>query len=340
VTGGGSRPAIFFLSDYGTADEFVGVVHAVLHRLAPSVPVIDLSHQIPPFDIPAGASMLDRCAPHLGAGVVLAVVDPGVGTDRRAVAVGVPAAEDGPERPTWLVGPDNGLLAPMAAAYGGPGTVVSLGSAPHLGSAPRLGSAHRDRRRRVPGRSGLWQPGPTFDGRDLFAPAAAHLALGGDPALLGPDLDPASLISEAAGRHHPDGGFGWARPGSTGITSVASVDRFGNVQLEVGAAALEAMGVRPGDTALVSVASGPDAPDGQPSGTPDRPIPVRRVRAFGELGDGEWGLLVDGTGHVALVRHRASAAAALRQGEVGDGAALAVGAQVRIAVEGPGTLEA
>ena len=106
---------MFFLSDYGTADEFVGVVHAVLHRLAPSAPVIDLGHQIPPFDVAAAAALLVRAGPHLGPGVVLAVVDPGVGTDRRGVAVELP-----PGGPTWLVGPDNGLLLPLAEARCGP----------------------------------------------------------------------------------------------------------------------------------------------------------------------------------------------------------------------------
>ena len=87
MTTGPPAPAIYFLSDYGTADEFVGVVHAVLHRHAPGLAVIDLSHQIAPFDVAAGAAMLARCAPYLGAGVVLGVVDPGVGTARRAVAI-------------------------------------------------------------------------------------------------------------------------------------------------------------------------------------------------------------------------------------------------------------
>ncbi|MBV8463757.1 MAG: SAM-dependent chlorinase/fluorinase, partial [Acidimicrobiales bacterium] len=80
-------PAVYFASDYGTEDEFVGVVHAVLHRFAPGVPVIDLAHEIPAFDVAAGADLLLRCRPALGSGVVLAVVDPGVGSARRAVAL-------------------------------------------------------------------------------------------------------------------------------------------------------------------------------------------------------------------------------------------------------------
>src|SRR5215472_12360768 len=109
------RGAIFLLTDYGTADELVGVVRAVLARSAPGATLVDLTHEVPPFDVRAGALALSRAATHLGPGVVLAVVDPGVGTDRRGVALRVRGA-DGP----WaLVGPDNGLLMWAAAALGG-----------------------------------------------------------------------------------------------------------------------------------------------------------------------------------------------------------------------------
>ena len=137
-------PAIFFLSDYGTADEFVGVVHAVLHRLAPPVPVIDLSHQVPPFDVTGGAAMLDRCAPYLGSGVVLAVVDPGVGTGRRALALRTAAAGAGaatgppvpPARPGWWV-PTTDCSCPWprpTAASARPS--ASTGDGPALGRPP------------------------------------------------------------------------------------------------------------------------------------------------------------------------------------------------------------
>lgn len=291
-------PAIFFLSDYGTADEFVGVVHAVLHRLAPQVPVVDLSHQVAPFDVTGAAAMLDRCVPYLGSGVVLAVVDPGVGTDRRALALRTAAAGGaagaaegaGPAGPAWLVGPDNGLLVPMAEAYGGVGSVVGI---------DRDGPVLADHRRVAGGRG---DPGPTFDGRDVFAPAAAHLVLGGDPGLLGPELDPASLVTVDPGPPGP----GRGRKASTGpavLTSVASVDRFGNVQLEANPAAWAEAGFPAGHGVVVTIASGP--------------VPARRVRAYGELGEGELGLLTDGTGHLALVLDRESAAAALHPVEVG-----------------------
>ena len=104
------RPdTVFFLSDYGTRDEFAGVVRAVLRRLAPAATVIDLTHEVPPFDVAAGARALARSIPHLGDGVVLGVVDPGVGSARRCVALRVVG-----ERQRFFVGPDNGLLLPAA----------------------------------------------------------------------------------------------------------------------------------------------------------------------------------------------------------------------------------
>jgi S-adenosylmethionine hydrolase len=304
----GAVPAVYFLTDYGTADEFVGVVHAVLHRLVPRVPVIDLSHQVPPFDVAAGASMLLRCGPHLGAGVVLAVVDPGVGTDRRAVAIrpgGGPVDGDpiggGPHReaPTWLVGPDNGLLAPLAASYGDIESVVVIDR-----NSPAL---------RVRGRSvGSANSGPTFDGRDVFAPAAAHILLGGDPVALGSFADPGSLISAGIDRT-------WAPERGTAtvvkldgerpwiLTSVESVDRFGNVQTAAGPSIAEELGIRLGDACQVAV--GPQM---------DRKFEARRMTTFDDLEGGELGVLVDSSGHLALVLRQGSAAGLLGPLQPGD----------------------
>ena len=219
-------PVVFFLSDYGTADEFVGVVHAVLHHRAPGVPVIDLSHQIPAFDVAAGSAMLVRAGPHLGAGVVLAVVDPGVGTDRRAVAL-----ESATGRPAWLVGPDNGLLVPLAAASGGVRTAMALDPA-------RLGTSAR--------------PG-TFDGRDVFAPAAAHLVTGGAAREIGNPIDPATLVEPPVGGTNRTPGPG---TGEEVVCQVTWIDRFGNAQLSVGPAALTEIGLAVGGTALVTVVEG------------------------------------------------------------------------------------
>lgn len=287
VPAAGEVPAVFFLSDYGLDDEFVGVVHAVLHRRAPSVSVIDLSHRVPPFDVVAGAALLGRAAPSLGAGVVLAVVDPGVGSDRRPVAIGVRSATGGPG---WLVGPDNGLLVPAADALGGAERVIVL---------PRPD--------RGPGVTGA-----TFDGRDLFALAAAHLVLGYEPDDLGPSAEPRTLVASPEAAAGPVAGAGPVL-----VAVVGWIDRFGNVQLRIDPGAVPDLLGSPG--ARLQVALGPGGhPGGVPeSRTDDRPegfgawTEVRRVTAFADLGPGEVGLLLDANGRPALVLDRSSAAAHL-----------------------------
>src|SRR5947207_13265969 len=151
---------VSFLSDYGHADEFVGVVKGVLRSLAPHAVVIDVCHEIGPHDIRAGALALARSVQYVPPGVVLAVVDPGVGTSRWAVAVEV---GDGSG---VLVGPDNGLLAPAVAMSGGADRAVELTETAYQ----------------------LPSPGPTFAGRDVFAPAAAHLCAGVALDALGPEI--------------------------------------------------------------------------------------------------------------------------------------------------------
>src|SRR5580692_1204508 len=106
---------VFFLSDFGSQDEFAGVVHAVIVARAPGTTVIDLTHHIPAFDVRAGSHTLVRAVPHLGSGVVLAVVDPGVGSARRGLCVQVTSTHDGP---SFFVGPDNGLLVAAAELAG------------------------------------------------------------------------------------------------------------------------------------------------------------------------------------------------------------------------------
>src|SRR5262245_61764397 len=111
---------VTFLSDYGLVDEFVGIVHSVIRSIAPGVEVVDLTHGITPYDVRGGSLTLARSAPFLCPGVVVAVVDPGVGTDRKAIAVEV---GDGA---SVLAGPDNGLLAPAVAMCGGATRAVEL----------------------------------------------------------------------------------------------------------------------------------------------------------------------------------------------------------------------
>ncbi len=280
--GTGPPRAVYFLSDYGTADEFAGVVRAVLFRLAPDVAVVDLSHEVPPFDVVAGAEMLLRCVPHLGAGVVLAVVDPGVGTDRRGVAVhvggrpGVVSAGTSSAAPSWLVGPDNGLLVRAADFLGGADRVFEL----------TRGAGHH---------------GATFDGRDLFAPAAAHLAHDGDPGVIGAPVPTTSLTLSERGPAAASAGPG------TVVASVTWIDRFGNVQLDLGPEHLDRLGLAPGGWTDVEL----ETPAGAPATARGHPYSARRVRSFAELDPGELGILIDANGRVALVYDRASAAGAL-----------------------------
>src|SRR5881394_2590067 len=103
---GRHHDTVSFLSDFGLADEFVGVVKSVLRSMAPHAEVIDITHNVPPYDVRAGGLALVRAVQYLAPGVVLAVVDPGVGGDRRGVAVEVGDGQG------VFVGPDNGLLAP------------------------------------------------------------------------------------------------------------------------------------------------------------------------------------------------------------------------------------
>ncbi len=262
---------VSLLSDYGLADGFVGALHCALRAHLPTVPIIDITHEVSPCDVRAGSLALLRAAPYLPPGVVLAVVDPGVGTDRRGVALQVAGAE------LSMVGPDNGLLLPAADALGGPQRVVEL----------------QDR--------GYWRPapGPTFAGRDIFAPAAAHLAAGGDLLGLGAPLDPGQLVRLAPPRctRGPDGSC---------QAEVTWVDRFGNVQLAAGPAEL------PSEAVVLVRALGP--------GGPARERKARVVEAFAQLHEGELGILVDSYGQLALVFNQASAAAELgaQEGTVVD----------------------
>jgi hypothetical protein len=202
-------PPVAFLSDYGSSDEFVGVCKSVMLGIAPGLTIIDLTHELPAHDVRAGALALVRSIQYLPEGaIVLAVVDPGVGTTRRLVAVETERAV--------LLGPDNGLLAPAAAMLGGAHRVVVLTSEEH----------------RLPA------PGPTFAGRDVLAPAAAYLATGLPLGELGPDADPAGLVPGLVGL--PNEGAGGAIE-----AEIWWVDRFGNCQLNVGPEELAAAGARP-----------------------------------------------------------------------------------------------
>jgi S-adenosylmethionine hydrolase len=188
---------IAFTSDYGHTDEFVGVCKAVMLGLAPDVRILDVGHDIPPHDVRAGALMLVRAVQYLPDDcVVVAVVDPGVGTGRRLVAVEVAGGV--------LLGPDNGLLAPAVAMAGGARSVISLDNPDYQ----------------------LPAPGPTFAGRDVLAPAAGHLAAGVPLAELGTPVDPATLVPGLVSL--PE-----VRDDGSIVGEVWWVDRFGNCQLNI-----------------------------------------------------------------------------------------------------------
>jgi len=263
---------VTLLTDYGNTDEFVGVMKAVVRDIAPHVTTIDLTHEVPPYDVRAGALTLVRSVGYLPEGVVVAVVDPGVGTGRRPLAIEVA------EGAGVFVGPDNGLLAPAVALLGGAQRAVVLDNPDYR----------------------LEALGPTFDGRDVFAPAAAHLCNGVDLSEFGELADPASLMPAAVPLPNTEG---------EGVITgqVLWIDHFGNCQLNIGP---EELDVLTGNDTAVRVTP----LDGTPR-------VASRVTTFSELGVGAVGLVTDAYGMLALVCDRRSAAVELGLGP-GDDIAL------------------
>jgi S-adenosyl-L-methionine hydrolase (adenosine-forming) len=187
---------VTLLTDYGTDDEFVGVCHGVIEHIAPGCRVIDVTHGIPRHDVRHGAIVLRNALPYMPAGVHVAVVDPEVGSERRAVAL---RCEDG----RTLVGPDNGVLAPAAARFGGVADAVDVSRSPYR----------------------LEPVSATFHGRDIFCPVAARLAMGAELADAGERIDPRRLVVLERPAASVVGGA---------LTAYARViDRFGNVSLGV-----------------------------------------------------------------------------------------------------------
>jgi S-adenosylmethionine hydrolase len=200
---------ITFLTDFGLEDDFVGTCHGVMKRIAPDVEILDVTHGIAPQSILQGALVLANTVPYLPEGIHLAVVDPGVGSERRAVAI---RADE-----RVFVGPDNGLLIPAAEKAGG------------------VEAAHE-----ITNREYALEPvSATFHGRDVFSPAAAHLAKGLDIGELGPGLEPGSLVRLEL----PQPEISQRRIRATCLY----VDRFGNMQLNLNRENLERCGVEPGD---------------------------------------------------------------------------------------------
>jgi S-adenosylmethionine hydrolase len=246
-----------FLTDYGRQDGFVAACHGVIAQRAPSVRVIDITHEIPAQDVRQGAAVLAQTVPYLPPAVIVGVVDPGVGTARRGVAV---AAGE-----SILVGPDNGLLGWAAETLGGAGQAVAL-------EATRFQLPH---------------PSGTFDGRDVFAPVAAHLALGVPLGELG------SPVGELVTLPTPVVEVGHGEL----VAEVLTVDHFGNVQLACRSSDLEASAI---GRQTVTVSAGQQV------------VVVARGVTFADVPPGQVVCLVDSAGRLALAVNHGSAADALR----------------------------
>jgi S-adenosylmethionine hydrolase len=212
------RSLVSFLTDFGDRDPWAAICRGVVLSIAPEARLVDISHGVARHDIREGAYLLWCALPYLPVGVHVAVVDPGVGTARRPIAIAS-------GRGDVLVGPDNGLLMPAVERLGGVREARLL-------AEPRL---------HLPAVSA------SFHGRDIFASVAGHLAAGEPFASVGPVLDPASLVRLA-----------WpapsVEPGRLEAT-VVYVDTFGNVKLWAGRAEVEAaFGPAPGGSLEVLVA--------------------------------------------------------------------------------------
>jgi S-adenosyl-L-methionine hydrolase (adenosine-forming) len=251
---------ISFTSDYGVEDGFVAACAGVIATIAPDARVLTVTHSVPPQDIRRGATVLAQTVPYCPQAVHLAVVDPDVGTPRRPVAI---VAEGG-----VFVGPDNGLLMPAADALGGARAAYEL----------------------VEPKYRLSTVSATFHGRDIFAPAAAHLATGVDPELLGPAIDPAELVRLPKPRIVAEQG--------ELTTEVLGTDHFGNLQLAARLTDLAAFGATPGETVRVQVRG--------------QALPATVGRTFADVPLGETVVFVDSAGHVAIAVNGGSAANHLR----------------------------
>jgi S-adenosyl-L-methionine hydrolase (adenosine-forming) len=269
-----SFDTITFLTDYGLEDGFVAACHGVAAKIAPSVRVIDITHLVQPGDVRRGAAVLAQTVPYLPPAVHLAVVDPGVGTARRGIAV---QAGDG-----ILVGPDNGLLSWAIAGLGGATKAVQLTN----------------------GDLWLHPVSPTFHGRDIFMPVAAHLASGRDLTEAGEQIDLADLVTLPAPTSR-------VRDGEA-EGEVMSVDRFGNVQLSIEASDVGQLGVGYGSPLVVRAGR--------------RQLTVPFLETFAAVAPGEIVAFADSAGLISL---------AVNAGDAAQQLGLPPGAHVRLSVARP-----
>jgi S-adenosylmethionine hydrolase len=246
----GTRP-IVFVSDFGLGNEWVGICHAVIGKVAPESRVIDLSHLVKPLDVDGAARLLSDSLPYLPQdAVVLAVVDPNVGKDRD---IGV-EAEDG----RLLVGPDNGLLSSAWTAAGGARRAVEITSADVI----------------------IEPVAPSFHARDVFSPAAAHLAAGMPLERLGASVDPHGLVTHALSA--PEVELGKIR------CEVLDYNRFGNIQLNV----------RQPDLSLARLDQAEELAVEAQAGS----VQARRGATYGDFAPGEYGVIFDPRGWLTVIR--------------------------------------
>lgn len=255
-------PFVSLLSDFGLRDPSAGIMRAVVAGICPQAIVVDLAHDVRKYAIRDGALLLWSALPYLPIGVHVAVIDPGVGTARKGIAVATPRGDH-------LVGPDNGLLMPAAARLGGI-------TRAHLLENPRYA---------------LPDISSSFHGRDVFAPAAAHLAAGVAIEELGRAVDPRLLLELEWPR--PE-----IRPGRLRAQAIY-LDTFGNVKLSALADDLAASlpGLRAGEQLLLRIGEGPVA----------REVTVTWARTFGDVPEGAPLLTADSYGRLALSVHLGSA---------------------------------
>ncbi|HUG49016.1 MAG TPA: SAM-dependent chlorinase/fluorinase [Candidatus Limnocylindria bacterium] len=271
-----NRPFVSLLSDWGLRDPSPAICRGVVLSIAPDALIVDISHEVEKFNIRHGALLLWCALPFMPIGAHAAVVDPGVGGSRRPIAIET-------ARGDYLVGPDNGLLLPGAERLGGIVRCHAIENTQYL--LPVLSA--------------------TFHGRDLFSPAAAHLALGLPLEHIGAPVDPAGLA-----------GLDWPRVGVREgelETAVIYRDTFGNLKLAgLTADLFEALGpLQRGDE--LALRGGP--------GSRRKVEHVRWARTFGDVGVGECLLYEDSYGRLCLARNQGSAAQALR---LVEGAALTI----------------
>jgi S-adenosylmethionine hydrolase len=268
------RPFVSMLTDWGLRDPYAAICHGVVLSIVPEALIVDITHEIDKFNIRHGALMLWCALPYMPIGAHMAVVDPGVGTRRRPIAIEV-------ARGDLLVGPDNGLLIPGAEKLGGIVRVHVIDNLQYR--LPVLTS--------------------TFHGRDLFAPAAAHLALGVPLEAIGPEIDPSELVA-----------IDWppvtVRDDELESTVIYE-DSFGNLKLTgVTADLLDAIeGLSHGEKLEIQFTGW------------DKPITVRWAPTFGEVPVGEYLMYEDSYGRLCVGQNQGSAAETL---SVAEGAAITV----------------